>query len=152
MLHFLSPSPAYLQERLREILRTCFYKAEATRNFKVGPISWRDNQGVFENLPFHQGDEPYYFETSQGLLDPSERKSNAPEHQFDPGFDRGPVLFTPAFTIFHKGTALHLVFTSAPSAAELEAIDTFYTGHAYSVWQADLLAGEALRIQEIASR
>lgn len=152
MLHFLTPPPAYFAERLRELLRNSFTHADRLGTFEVGPISWRHNYGVFENLPFHAGDNPYYFETSAGLLDESERKSNAPEDQFDPGFDRGQVLFTPAFTVFHKGTAAHLVYTTPPSAAELTAIDTFYKGHAYTVWVAELLGGEALRILEVASR
>lgn len=153
MLHLLTPAPAYYPERLREMLRTSFYKADGAGTYEVGPIRWQPNYGVFENLPFHAGDNPYYFETSAGLKDPEQRiVVGAPDTQFEPGFDRGAVLFTPAFTIFHKGTAAHLVYTSQPSEAELNAIDTFYEGHAYTVWLADLLAGEAVRILEIASR
>ena len=154
MLHLLSPSPAYFPERLRELLRTSFAQADRLQTYALGSIDWNPSYGVFENLPFHKGDNPYYFETSDGLKDLNERpkRLSPPEAQFEAGFDRGPVLFTPAFTVFHKGTAAHLLYTGHPSEAELARIARFYEGHAYTVWLAELLGGEALRILEIASR
>lgn len=154
MLHFLSPPPAYFAERLRVVLRESFTQAEKLGTFEVGPISWRDYYGVFENLPFHQGDAPNYFEASDGLRLVSDEiwPVAAPEAQFTEGYDRGPVLFTPAFTVFHEGTAAHLLYTGFPSNAELRSIDLLYQGHAYTVWLAELLDGEAVRILEIASR
>ena len=153
MLHLQTPPPTYFPERLRELLRHGFCQAERLNNYSLGPIEWRDNYGVFENLPFHRSDNPYYFENSAGLLPPDRERSrpmSAPADEFEPGFDRGPVLFTPAFTIFHKGTAVHLLYTRHPGEAELSTIAAFYDGYGYHVWYAELLGGEAVRILEIA--
>lgn len=133
MSHYLNP--ASYGDHIRGLLRKALQQAEEKQSYEVGPISWRPNYGVFEKLPFHAGDDPYYFECSAGLTaHDAAGRGDDPMQWFEPDFDRGTVLFTPDFTIFHKGTAPFLVYADYPSVQELDAIKEFYRGHYVRVW------------------
>lgn len=130
-------NPASYGDHIRGLLRKALQQAEEKQTYEVGPISWRHNYGVFESLPFHAGDDPYYFESSAGLIAyDAVGRGDDPMQWFEPGIDRGPVLFTPDFTIFHKGTAPFLVYAEYPSVQDLEAIKAFYKGYYVQVWVA----------------
>lgn len=138
-----------LPNRLRELLRQGFTEAERLRTYAVGPISWLPAEGVFEDQSFHENDGPYYLAANP---DGSYRGLSV-RPPAESGFDYGRRLFTPAFTIMRQqGPCAHLLYTHHPSEAELAAIGTFFGTHAYTVWLADLLDGEAVRVLEIASR
>ena len=71
---------------------------------ELNPFSWRKNYGVFIELPFHESDDPYYFELSKGIKCEANHTNC-----FDPNFDRGKILFRPDITIFHKGTPKYII-------------------------------------------
>jgi hypothetical protein len=110
------------------------------------PFSWRNNYGVFMELPFYETSSPYYFECSGGLLDFDNRNEMHPLSWFDEDFDRGKHLFVPDITIFHKGTPIYLieiVHTNPVSEQKLEKIKDFFKGYSVEVHQ--VLAHEILR-------
>ena len=90
-------------------------------------LTWRSNYGVFMELPFHETDDPYYWELSKGLF---EYKSYKSPTGFDPSYDRGQILFVPDITIFHKGTAkilIEVVHKSPVSKCKLAVIKKFFS-------------------------
>lgn len=117
-----------LTEWLREIDR-------AEDFCKLLPFSWRSNYGVFEELPFFSTSDPYYFETSGGLIEPGpEKLKDGYDHKacFDPNFNRGRYLFVPDITIFHKGRAfilIEVIHKSYLTWDKITAIDLFFDGN-----------------------
>lgn len=104
-----------------------------------GPIYWRSNWGVHEELPFYETSDPYYFELSQGLIG-QERKTKHYNHRelFDPTFNRGKLLFVPDITIFHKGTPIHfieVVHKSFPVRGKVgKMFNFFYPEYSCNLW------------------
>lgn len=82
-------------------------------------ISWRQNYGVFKNLPFHEKSDIYYFECSDN------------DHL------KTKLLFTPDITIFHKGEAKILIYISELSVNEYNEIMLFYAGNYVEIYEAD---------------
>lgn len=149
MLHLLPPSPVPFPDQLRERLRHHFVQAEQLGTYALGTISWLPGEGVFEDRSFYENDAPY-------LLCSGEGRTLEIRPSPGSGFDYGRRLFTPAFTISDKkpgGPLSHaLIFTHPPSEGELRAIPLFFGSHPYSVWLAELLGSEAVRVLEIAGR
>jgi hypothetical protein len=110
------------------------------RSKEFSPFSWRSNYGVFMELPFYETSDPYYFECSDGIIDPNkfERNEREPLSWFDPHFDRGKYLFIPDITVFHKGTPKYLieiVNTNPVSDLKLDKICSFFQWHSLEVHQ-----------------
>lgn len=124
----------------------------------LGQISWRSNYGVYEELPFYNTSDPYYFELSKGLnwfnddgsdkLDPRSLKRPYKQSDvFNSTIDRGRILFVPDVTIFHKGCAVHLIeviHKNPPSEKKMNAIYEFFNGHYFNLWTipADHILGQ----------
>jgi hypothetical protein len=108
------------------------------------PFTWRPNYGVFKELPFHDTDDPYYFECSEGLWGKSPNyellEKNDFQHAFDPSVKRGKLLFVPDLTIFMKGAAhilIEVVHRNSLKPDKIEAIDKFFNGMCASLWTVD---------------
>lgn len=118
------------------------------------PFSWRNNYGVFMELPFYETSSPYYFESSGGLIDCDKRDYKNPLSWFDKDFDRGKHLFVPDITIFHKGTPIYLieiVHTNPVSEHKLGKIKHFFKGYRVEVHQVnahEILRHDVLRIPD----
>lgn len=120
----------------KQLLLSWLKDAEAKDSYcTFAQFSWRKNYGVFEDLPFYESSDAYYFEASDGLIDIlAENLHNAPVDPttwFDPDYDRGKLLFTPDITIFHKGTPKYLFVIEtvvSPSEERLRAIEEFFQG------------------------
>ena len=99
-----------------------------------GQMKWRSNYGVFCELPFHEKDNPYYFEMSAGI----ENYDDNPMQRFNPKIDRGKILFVPDICIFHKGTPIYfveIVHTNSVSEQKKEAISLFFNGYTLMVYE-----------------
>jgi len=117
----------------KSVLAGWFQKIEEKcKDFcQLGQFHWRANYGVYTELPFHTTSDEYYFECSGGLLEDGQG--------FDPKFDRGPILFVPDVTVFHKGSPVYLlevVHTSHVSTDKLSRIKRFFSNHP-SVYEVD---------------
>lgn len=91
-------------------------------------LNWRSNYGVFKHLPFYEKDDIYYFECSAGLDG---------DGKFIKGYDRGKLLFQPDITIFHKGTAMILIYISEITKDEYINIKNFYQDSYVEIYEAD---------------
>lgn len=124
----------------------------------LDPFRWRSNYGVFVDLPFHKSNEVEYFETSSGLIDYEQERDKDPLKWFRPGFNRGPILFTPDITIFHKGSPKILIYVEddrTMSITEMGNIETFFEGHhmeLYSVSAKEILGKHTTATQISASQ
>ena len=123
----------------------------------LSPISWRSNYGVFEELKFHETDDPYYFEMSSGLINYELRegmglgfrpKTNTDWFKSD--FDRGRILFVPDITIFHKGVAAILVeilHKHEVPDKKLNIISDFFSGQGVTLFE--IRAEDILKLTKI---
>ena len=118
-------------------------KAQDDCNFNG--IKWRSNYGVFTELKFHATDEPYYFETSDGLIEYTGHDVDGIDLRgkdylkwFDETKDRGRILFVPDSVIFHKGTPtifIEVVYTNPVKPWKIKAIDKFFNGYLIQVYE-----------------
>lgn len=128
--------------------RTIDYSRDHPFGIKL-PFNWRRNYGVFLELPFHQTDDPYYFECSDGIYkcgvdhrldsaDIEECDCDRDENNFLVGYNRGPLLFVPDITIFHKGTAtifIEVVHKNGVSISKANKMLSFFEGHHIEVYE-----------------
>lgn len=126
---------SFKHKTAKELLATWLRKLDESEDFcSFGDVSWRSNYGVHLELPFYEHDEPYYFESSPGLISNSDnpfRKHYNHQEAFDPQqiHLRGRLLFVPDIAIFHKGSPSHLievVHKSYPSEKKIQEIQTFF--------------------------
>jgi hypothetical protein len=85
-------------------------EAAQTDYCKVAQFQWRKNYGVFDELPFREGDNIYYFECERGT---------------------GEILFVPDIVVFEKGTPymiFEIVHKNPVSDKKLEKIIRFFGG------------------------
>ena len=126
----------------------------------ISPISWRSNYGVFEELKFHETDDPYYFEMSEGLINWEIRKgldlNSLPQTNTDwfmQDFNRGKILFVPDITVFHKGSAtilIEILHKHCVPDEKLEVINTFFKGYYTTLFE--IRAEDILSLTEIPSK
>lgn len=128
-----------LAKRLSEI------EKESGDSCEFNGIKWRKNYGVFTELKFYETSNPYYFESSEGLLPHTGFDSNGidkrgkdPIKWFNPAYNRGKILFVPDITIFHKGTAtvfIEIVHRHHLEQPKLNAIEKFFEGNLIQVYE-----------------
>lgn len=102
-------------------------------------LQWRKNYGVFMNLPFYTSDDPYYFESSKGLI-PHDIRGNNPLEWFDPLYNRGELLFTSDIVIFHKGMPSIFIEVVEPHwlvSEKAAKIQSFFGKNTVSLYQVD---------------
>jgi hypothetical protein len=137
------PTESYKHLCAKEVLAGWLRDIEKGKDFcELNPIKWRSNYGVFTELPFYETSDPYYFELSKGIKTTksgnlSHRGKN-PLNWYDKSVDRGRILFVPDITVFHKGTAVHLievVHKNPVSDYKLRTIQKFFSHHSVHVWE-----------------
>lgn len=100
----ISTDPSYNKGMAKLKLYSWLFQVNSNSDSCVlEPFAWRQNYGVFIDLLFHEKDDVYYFENSEGLKPNNELNFNDCLQWFYPGFDRGKILFKPDIAIFHKG-------------------------------------------------
>lgn len=124
---------SYKHRYAKKLLIHWLRKIDEKEDFcEFGSISWRSNWGVHEELPFYETSDPYYFELSKGLIFDVPWKPYNHKEVFQPGYNRGKLLFIPDITIFHKGAAVHfieVVHKSWPSNEKIEKISKYVQHH-----------------------
>ena len=127
---------SYKHLMAKNLLASWLRKIDEEEEFcRLTPFSWRSNYGVFTELPFFSTSDPYYFEMSKGLLDPTQNDFRYRyDHAtcFDPKINRGRYLFVPDITIFHKGTAyilIEVIHKNELTWDKIAAIDLFFNGN-----------------------
>lgn len=96
---------------------------------QIAQFYWRKNYGVFEELPFYETSDPYYFENSGGFSPYKWEHGFKPEQCFSKRYNRGKILFVPDITIFHKGVPGYLfeiVHSNPVSIQKIEIIRSFF--------------------------
>lgn len=113
----------------------------------LAQFTWRKNYGIFTELMFHETDDPYYFECSQGLEPYSEeRNKKLCTNWFKRNFNRGRILFVPDIVIFHKGTPkyiIEIIKTNPLTDEKVNVIKNFFKGHMVEI--VAIYADEILR-------
>jgi hypothetical protein len=138
----------------KNLLKKWFIEQDVSKDHcEVAQFKWRSNYGVFTELKFYETSEPYYFETSGGLLEYTGNGVNGTDlrganklNWFDSKFNRGKILFVPDVTIFHKGTPvilLEVVHTSPLTTWKIEKVKKFFEGYHVEVYEIE--AEEVLR-------
>lgn len=109
---------SYLHKSAKDLLVTELKREEQKNEdyCSFGKIAWRTNYGIFSELPFHETDDLYYFECSEGIKkydgydeNSNDKRGKNPLDWFDPSYNRGKILFVPDITIFHKGTPVFFI-------------------------------------------
>jgi len=109
---------SYLRTAAKLLLLSALQKVEdnSMDYCEFQGLKWRKNYGVVVNFEFYDSDSEYYFESSSGLFEPKYRNPNGdPMEWFDPMFDRGKLLFTVDFAIFHKGLPAIMIHVVEPN-------------------------------------
>lgn len=119
------PNESYKHLYAKELLFRWLCDAERNYDFyaRVAQFQWRPNYGVHKELKFHDTDDDYYFECSQGLV-----IGDDGGFSFDPNFKRGKILFVPDICVFHKGTPwllFEIKHTHPVPDYKIKAIDAF---------------------------
>jgi len=136
---------SYLHKFAKNLLANWLREEDLSNNdpCRLFQFQWRSNYGVFEELKFHETDDPCYFECSEAI---KHNDSRNPLDWIDSTVDRGKILFVPDIVVFHKGSPKYIfeiVHTHAISNKKIMAISKFFGGHyveVYEIFARDLLA------------
>ncbi len=144
-------TPTFKQRAAKALLADWLQTAEIQDDHATcAGLEWRRNYGVFVDLEFHETSDPFYFESSQGLNPGADRDRTPPLDWFDPDAFRGPMLFCPSITIFHKGAARYLIEVvdgERTPPEKIAAVENFFS-HS-PVDYREIEAEEILRLRRV---